>query len=670
MAYKIKYMMKTILLLAVLIPLQVFAGLPPTALKGQSGSNVTTFNFQVPHSQATQVSGPTSLIETGNQNILQNPGFEGTGDWTASGGATTAINTTAVGTGSKGYDWDSNSASQTLSSDSVTIPNGLKGKNGVVSCAIKTVSGTATHTIQAYDGTNIVGSSTITSDTNSFARTSLNFIFPSSGSIVLRLVSVASNEPEIYIDDCYMGLAEGFNIGSVSQATFFGSITYAATANCNWQNSGNATQTYQNFSADTDCPTPTVSGFVSAPATKIPGGVISSLPPGNYMVVATGVFQGGATAINNAVFRLHDGTNPLNGVSTTNIGTNTSSNETGAGPVIAYVNYTAPQSNVTIQMQSANYAGVSATQQINTNSNAFNISIYRYPSSEETVYRPETNSAVWSGYLAGSGGGWSTTSASYADPSVATTSTTLTELYNTNFGSVTAEATKLPGITFTPQRTGRYMVCASGTSANASTANKYARLVDGSGNIIHAGYLHHQSLAGSQDYGGFSLCGVLNTTSVASTTVKIQLATSAGTVSIKQDSLAPISWNIFPVTGNNPVPVLVGSVTSGSTGAIRVEGASLAAPSAGSCAVTEVGGSDWINGNCTSGATGVCTCTLNSGVFSSAPKCQISIENLAAGNSRDEQITSTSTSTIVTFTATSGGTAVNNDVFIMCMGPR
>jgi len=235
--------MNKFIVACLLLTLNAFGGLPPTTLKGQSGSNVTTFNFQVPHSQATQVSGPTSLIETGNQNILQNPGFEGTGDWTASGGATTAINTTAVGTGSKGYDWDSNSASQTLSSDSVTIPNGLKGKNGVVSCAIKTVSGTSTHTIQAYDGTNIIASTSITSDTGSFARTSLNFVFPTSGSAVLRLVSVASNEPEIYIDDCYMGLAEGFNIGSISQ---YGDWTTYGSAS-SWVGLGSPTSNYLEY---------------------------------------------------------------------------------------------------------------------------------------------------------------------------------------------------------------------------------------------------------------------------------------------------------------------------------------------------------------------------------------------------------------------------------------
>lgn len=624
--------------------------------------------------------GATRTIEAKNtdgfysmENLVTNPGAEKDttlADWAASGG-TFQVWTSTVGRGNQSFYWDSNASGQTIRSASVTIPAGMQGRNGVVSCAIQCNSGTCTHTLGVYDGTSDVGpQNTITSSTTSFPRTSVNFVFPSSGSIQLQLKSVSSNEPLILFDDCVVGLAEGFNLQQVAQAGFYGSVSTAATTNCLWSNTGNAIQTFQTFGADTDCPSPTVSGYASAPSTKIPGITFSSLPPGRYLFYARGIFQGGATSQTNAVFRMTDGTNTLSGVVATNLGTTTSSNESGTGPLIADISYTTAQSNITFTMQSANFAGVSATQQINVNADPFSISVYRFPTAEETVYRPETNSAVWSGYLAGSGGGWSTTSASYADPSVATTSTTLTELYNTNFGSVTAEATKLPGITFTPQRTGRYMVCASGTSANASTANKYARLVDGSGNIIHAGYLHDQSIAGSADYGGFSLCGVLNTTSVASTTVKIQLATSAGTVSIKQDSLAPISWNIFPVTGNNPVPVLVGSVTSGSTGAIRVEGASLAAPSAGSCAVTEVGGSDWINGNCTSGATGVCTCTLNSGIFSSAPKCQISIENLAAGNSRDEQITSTSTSTIVTFTATTGGTAVNNDVFIMCMGAR
>lgn len=119
-----------------------------------------------------------------------------------------------------------------------------------------------------------------------------------------------------------------------------------------------------------------------------------------------------------------------------------------------------------------------------------------------------------------------------------------------------------------------------------------------------------------------------------------------------------------------PAPNLVGFDTNNGSSAIRTESALLAAPSGGACAVTETGGSDWINGNCVSGATGVCTCTLNASIYSASPHCQISVTNLAAANSRDEQITSASTSTIVTFTATTGGTATNNDVILTCRGAR
>ena len=613
------------------------------------------------------VSGVTSAIQTQIDdekykvgNILLNPTFETSGNWTASGGATTAINSTAVGTGAQGYDWDSNSASQTLTSDAITIPNGLKGRNGVVSCAVKAASGTATHLLQVYDGTNVVASGTISSSTSVFSRTSINFVFPSSGTVAARLISVASNEPEVYVDDCYLGPSEGYNISSIAQATFFGSITYAATTNCNWQNSGNATQTYQNFPADTDCPTPTVSGFVSAPGTKIPGAVISSLPPGRYMVVATGVFQGGATAITNAVFRLHDGTNPLNGVSTTNIGTNTSSNESGAGPVIAYVNYTAPQSNVTIQMQSANYAGVSATQQINTNSNAFNISIYRYPSSEETVYRPEVQNVWGSTYWPDGTTSFTTTSASYTAVTAAsmlgTAVRTGKAVACADTNAICIEIPSMPAGSYKVEYSGG-IIGDSGTSCSISaydgTTDYEMSGTNGGGAIAGHTVITYSSQQTDKEF-----------------TIRVKRTSGANNCQVASSLSLGHNITITPLSQNIPAPVLVGSVTSNSTSAIRVEGASLAAPSAGSCAVTEVGGSDWINGNCTSGATGVCTCTLNSGVFSSAPKCQISIENLAAGNSRDEQITSTSTSTIVTFTATSGGTAANNDVFIMCMGAR
>lgn len=207
------------------------AGLPPTTLKGQSDATAKTkFFFQTPHNQTTDLGGVNALIETGNGNILPDPGFEASvSGWTASGGATATSNSTAKGTGAKGYDWDSNSAAQTLVSTSVTIPNGYQGKNGFFSCNIKTVSGTATHTIQADDGTNPIGSAfTIPASTTTFISTynagQGNFVFPSSGTVRIKLISVNANEPEIYIDDCVIALASNFsnfpNAVSASEADY------------------------------------------------------------------------------------------------------------------------------------------------------------------------------------------------------------------------------------------------------------------------------------------------------------------------------------------------------------------------------------------------------------------------------------------------------------------
>jgi hypothetical protein len=226
------------LLISLLISTQALAGLPPTTLKSQGGSTVTTFGFQTPLNQATQVSGVNSLIETGNGNALPNPGFEGTTGWTASGGATTAINTTAVGTGVSGYEWDSNSASQTLTGTAITIPSEWYGQNGAVSCAFKVPSGTATHTIGFWDGSTLLHSKTVTSS-STWLRSTDNFPFPTSGTITVRITGIASNEPDLYIDDCYVGLAEKFNVGVVSQIGPWTAYTPTFT--------GFGTVTVQNF---------------------------------------------------------------------------------------------------------------------------------------------------------------------------------------------------------------------------------------------------------------------------------------------------------------------------------------------------------------------------------------------------------------------------------------
>lgn len=154
-----------------------------------------------------------------SKNLLVNGGFEnGKAKWTASAGTFTVTGTSPM-IGLYHGVWDAAASADTLSTTAITIPVGWYGRNSVVTCLITTASGTATHSLQAYDGTNILASETVVSNTTA-TRTSANFIMPSSGTISLRLYANA-NEPSITVDDCYIAPSEGVNIGVVNPQDVF-----------------------------------------------------------------------------------------------------------------------------------------------------------------------------------------------------------------------------------------------------------------------------------------------------------------------------------------------------------------------------------------------------------------------------------------------------------------
>lgn len=146
------------------------------------------------------------------RNLLLNPGFEqGLTKWSPSNGGSLSVttNTSIVGSGAASLIYDATATGQSLVSSLITIPVGAYGLSGTVSCAIKALSGTATHTLGAYYSTGGSSSATITSSTSAYQRTTVYFTFPTSGNIQIGIASFA-NEPPISIDDCYIGLSEGF----------------------------------------------------------------------------------------------------------------------------------------------------------------------------------------------------------------------------------------------------------------------------------------------------------------------------------------------------------------------------------------------------------------------------------------------------------------------------
>src|ERR1017187_10397098 len=88
-------MINILIFLAVILFGSARAGFPPTTLNGQAQPKAVSFNSLVPNSQATLTSSGT-LIETGNGNLLVDPGFEGStvsSAWVGSGNTLTYTNT-------------------------------------------------------------------------------------------------------------------------------------------------------------------------------------------------------------------------------------------------------------------------------------------------------------------------------------------------------------------------------------------------------------------------------------------------------------------------------------------------------------------------------------------------------------------------------------------------
>lgn len=199
-----------IFFIAIIFDGLIIAGLPPTTLSGQSQSTKpTTFNFKTPYNQSTQVSGINSLIETGNDNLLANPNFEGTASggvayaWTNSAG--TASLTTTAGQFSSGLQAQKIVlATQSLSFfQSQSTPSGIV-KTGVAGISYRVPASASTFQIcSLVDGaeqTCLASSTLLLDDAFHAAEVPVTFGSSTAGIKVKASSSVAT----IYLDNAYV----------------------------------------------------------------------------------------------------------------------------------------------------------------------------------------------------------------------------------------------------------------------------------------------------------------------------------------------------------------------------------------------------------------------------------------------------------------------------------
>ncbi len=635
---------------------------PPAAtdtLLGRASTDTLT-NKSVDYNTNTLTNLPASAA----QQLLLNPGFEnGTSQtgWTADT-VSKANETTNIIEGARSVALTYSSQSGGIHQD-VTPTIQTNGISMVASCRVKT---TLTDIqVCGRSGATNFGCTTVSSN-GSWVIQPINFSGPTNGtSVGVAVASVGSDTGTVYVDDCYVGpAAVPQNIGQVAQAQFIGSAFIPQTSSCTFARTNTA---LGSFGTNGSCPGPTVEfnpgpGTIQTTNTNLPKFTVNSLPPGSYEVKVQ-VSDFGSTTFGGQL-AINDGT--------TTSGTTQFSASIGSlsHVIVGYFTYSTA-SNHTFEIFGAASTGTLSVD-VNSTGTKTQFSIVRYPTSAEIAFRPDVLPGNYSGTLAGVGGGWSTTSTSYADPSVATTSSTLTTVGTSRNITCAAESTKLPGITCTLPRQGNYFVCASPTLFNNTAGSDVvARLVDGSTTIINGG-MAASTGSTNQDM-PVTLCGTYNAAaSNSSITFKIQLAVPGGSATGKIDQIttAPITWSVVGVDSGLPAPILVGSVTSNSTGQEHMERASVTTSCTSSpCTIASQSGS-WLTSIART-ATGRYVANFTSGEFSAAPTCIGNGGNAGSGadNFRTETAPTTSSWAFRTFN-TSDAALNDDDFYIVCMGPR
>jgi hypothetical protein len=591
------------------------------------------------------ISGGGGLYQE-TQNLLTNSSWESdTSGWTASAGTYTRVTAAAsivppgIGAGS----WDPSASGQTLTSNTITITSadGLSGRSGTISCAFKT---TATDLqMQAYDGTNVLTPSTTTdivpANANGFSRYTLNFVFPTSGTTVMRFKSQSDSAVAI-VDQCYFGLAEGFNafLGSYSTPWAINSMTF--TPNNFGTTTATTTLTRRTvdklevilfFTAGT--------AAASTGSISLPSGLVidSTKLPSSGQVVGEDIQMATGTIVSNRNSIFYDGSDT------------------------AKVYFASSVSGTAYVKLNANSVIASSTP----GQFYFSVPVTSY--TDQPFFLPQNTPASWSGYSAAISGGCTTSSSTYADPA-ACTNIAVTQTTTRNITCV--QNSTLPSISCTLPKTGMYRVSANTvtTTVGAGTGTNSVRLVDGSATIIDPGRSGQLAAAGPTL--SLPLSGIYNVTSVTSATVfKVQLATTAATSGEFAQGTASgsgaIQWDIVELDAPMSSPYLTGSVVTGSSGIDRIERV-VVTPTCTSSPCSAAVGTSGIS-SVTRTATGRYVINFVSGTYSGNPIC------FGLQNESTTYITEglASSSIAHTFNCTNTSASAVDCVFsAVCIGPH
>lgn len=471
------------------------------------------------------------------------------------------------------------------------------------------------------------------SDATKWQPFSVTYPCAASGSRKVRITQTeAGTSPAINVGKLYYGSATGIGTGSL-QPQYVGSLKYAATANCEWSTTSTS---FANFAADTDCASPTVTGGISAPATKIPGFVINNVKPGVYLFIGRGVFRETGGNGTHHGFRFNDGTNS----SVQNPIYLAAGSSLTYGSINGEITYTSAQSNVTVQIQGITQGTDTTLITANGNNLDLEFSVYYYPPAGiQSVITPEQWNYDWTAYTPTFTGFGTVSPASNQCYHKREGSNLYLRCYFTSGTSTAVEARMSlpPGLT---SASNLFTVTSVGDMAENFNGNAAVKiLIEPSVSYITFGY----------QYTGYA-----------------GLTKALGTTLFNAGQGGSFTTGPIPIKGwteNQSAPQLIESVTSNASSAFRIEYATVSA-----AGVVSGETSDWINGNASISDTSLFALTFNT-AFSSTPFC-IPTNSGTPSSTSFSSSTDTVSTTAVSIRTMAGGAKTANGFFIICMGPR
>lgn len=605
-----------------------------------------------------------------------NPGFEsGTVKWTASGGTFAVNSGTQFVPGSKQFaSWDSNSASQEVCSSLVKVP---ESGNCSVGLEYRVPSGTATHKIVAKDGSKDLAIEDVVSSTSAM-RHEVEFPCAAAASNQARvcLRSVASNEPAIQFDSGYAGYARNVGVADLTTAV----TAYSPTFNSTTGHSASNGWWYKD---------------------------------GDRIVVGGSILWNGTGAA--STFSVTVPSNCTIDLAKLNDSASYASLRNSAG----YWSWYDDAGSAAVNPQ---WVRVTSSTTLNFVDGSNSVISNIFANNDRISWRAEFPCVGWTASTVvtpDAQGWWAAGNISGANPSLGTSAVTAyTEITNGSLtltpmsgsapvgvmcSSTNAAATpstgastcsagnESVGFNVNVPRSGTYEVCfnasndigaSSGngafvtlqtvrTATNAQTilAEGGARTQGGSQGMTISGGTNSITSSPHKNCGIFNLSAGVNgfrlmyEQSIQGSGPSTSVIAADGSTSAGQRD---VFFYMKPVTGQQQA-ILANSVWTGAT-QMRIETVTIQ-NNGSACSTLGNLSSNWV-GVYTRNGAGRCQFTMPSGVWSSTPTCQCTVQSTNAVSSCSVDSNITLSSTLMAFQSSAGGSAADSTMRVMCMEPR